>query len=138
MSYNNAQAALRQYNQAGTQSSVAVASPHRLIQMLMEGALTKIAVARGCMERHEIADKGTNISLAISIIDGLRMSLDREAGGEIAGNLDDLYDYMNRRLASANLENNPAYLDEVAGLLREIKSAWDAIPGDFHNTAQGF
>ena len=139
MSYSShLDSALQQYKKVGTQTSVESASPHRLIQMLMEGALEKINLAKGYMQRGEIALKGSHISWAISIIDGLRMSLDKEAGGEIAENLDALYDYMGRRLAEANLDNNVEMLDEVAGLIIEIKSAWDAIPGllDKQNTAE--
>jgi len=121
--------AVQEYTRVGVASGVAAADPHRLIQMLMDGAQEKIAVAKGYMERGDIARKGGHISWAISIIDGLRASLDVEKGGEIAQNLDDLYDYMTRRLARANIENNPDLLDEVASLLRSIKSAWDELPG---------
>ncbi|MFO7604003.1 MAG: flagellar export chaperone FliS [Gammaproteobacteria bacterium] len=127
--------AVQQYNQVGVASSVESASPHRLIQMLMAGALEKIAIAKGYMERQEIAKKGSHISWAISIIDGLRASLNLEQGGEIAQNLDDLYDYMTRRLARANVENNTDLLDEVASLLRTIKGAWDEIPDDIRHMA---
>ncbi len=120
--------AVQEYNRVGVTSSVEEANPHRLIQMLMNGALEKIAIARGYMERGNISQKGGHISWAISIIDGLRASLDLENGGEIAQNLDDLYDYMTRRLARANIENNPVFLDEVSSLMRSIKSAWDEVP----------
>ncbi len=120
--------AVQQYKQIGVASGVEQASPHRLIQMLMQGAIEKIAIAKGFMERNEIAQKGSHISWAISIIDGLRASLDKNTGGEIADNLDDLYDYMIRRLMRANVENNPDLLDEVISLLYSIKAAWDAIP----------
>ena len=130
MNYAKPTGALKEYSQVGVHSGIASATPHRLIQMLMEGALEKIAAAKGAMTRGDIPVKGAQISWAISIIDGLRMSLDMEAGGEIADNLNRLYDYMGRRLVEANLKNEPAYLDEVANLLKEIKSAWDAIPSD--------
>ena len=94
----------------------------------MNGALEKIAIAKGHMERNDIPQKGGNISWAISIIDGLRASLNVDDGGEIAQNLDDLYDYMTRRLARANIENNPDLLDEVASLVRSVKGAWDELP----------
>ena len=129
--------AVRQYNKIGVSSSVEAASPHRLIQMLMNGALEKIAIAKGHMERGEVSQKGGNISWAISIIDGLRASLDLESGGEIAQNLDDLYDYMTRRLARATVENTPVLLDEVSSLLRSIKSAWDELPVQTDNPAVG-
>ena len=120
--------AVQEYNRVGVTSSVEEANPHRLIQMLMNGALEKIAIARGYMERGNISQKGGHISWAISIIDGLRASLDLENGGENAQNLDDLYDYMTRRLARANIENNPVFLDEVSSLMRSINSAWDEVP----------
>ncbi len=128
--------ALQQYKKVGTQSDVATASPHRLILMLLDGAQEKINLAKGYMQRGDVALKGNHISWAISIIDGLRMSLDRDAGGDIADNLDALYDYMGRRLAEANMMNDPGMLDEVNGLLQEIRSAWDAIPDELrHHTS---
>lgn len=133
MNYVKTTGALKEYSQVGVHSGVVSATPHRLIQMLMEGALEKIAAAKGAIARRDIPTKGAQISWAISIIDGLRMSLDIEAGGEIAGNLDRLYEYMPRRLLEANLKSEPAYLDEVAKLLKEIKSAWDAIPAEVKN-----
>lgn len=128
MNYSQNMKGASQYKQVGAQTGVESATPHRLIQMLLEGALEKINLAKGYMQRGDVALKGTHISWAISIIDGLRMSLDKEAGGEIAANLDALYDYMGRRLVEANLNNDPAVLVEISGLLLEIKSAWDAIP----------
>ena len=127
MSYPGTHAGLQQYRQVNTQARVESASPHRLIQMLMQGALDRIATARGAMERGEIATKGEQISWAISIVGGLRGSLDLETGGDLAGNLHDLYDYMERQLLQANIRNEIALLDEVSGLLREIKSAWDEV-----------
>lgn len=124
---NHSMAALRQYQQVKTGAAVETANPHRLIQMLFEGALERIANAKGHLQRGEVAQKGEQIGKAIGIVGGLRGSLNDEAGGEIARNLEALYEYMERRLLQANLESNPAILDEVAGLLREIKIAWDAI-----------
>jgi len=92
--------------------------------------LTKIATAKTCMANNHVAGKGENVSMAISIINGLRASLDYEKGGEISKNLNDLYDYMERRLLEANLKSDLTMLDEVASLIFEIKSAWDAISPD--------
>jgi len=130
MSFSGKQSGMQQYKKMSVQGGVDSASPHRLIQMLMEGALEKIATAKYHMEKNEISQKGENISVAISIIDGLRVSLDKSTGGEIAQNLDDLYDYMGRVLLQANLKNDMSLLDEVSKLINEIKSAWDAIPDD--------
>ena len=134
MTYNSAQNALGQYSKMAVQAGIETASPHRLIQMLMDGALEKVARAKGCMQRGEIRAKGQQIGWAISIIEGLKASLNKAEGGEIARNLEDLYIYMQRRLMDASRENDPAILDEVVGLIRQIKEAWDAI-GDQVNAA---
>lgn len=123
----NAMAAMKQYQSVNTQAQAVDASPHRLIQMLMEGGLTRIAQARGAMERQQTAMKGELIGKAIGIIGGLRTGLDLQQGGELAANLDSLYQYMVSRLLEANVKNEAAPLDEVAGLLRNVKSGWDAI-----------
>lgn len=123
----NAFAAMQQYQAVNTQAQAAAADPHRLIQMLMEGGLTRLAQARGAMERGQTALKGELIGKAIGIVGGLRQGLDLEKGGDIALNLDSLYDYMTRRLMDANVKNDPAILEEVSGLLREVKEGWDAI-----------
>ncbi|MGK4360935.1 flagellar export chaperone FliS [Ectopseudomonas chengduensis] len=122
-----ASSALKQYQSVNTQARVVDASPHRLIQMLLEGGLTRIAQARGAMERGQTALKGELIGKSIAIVAGLRDSLDLQQGGELAGNLDGLYEYMIARLTEANISNEPAVLEEVAGLLRDIKAGWDAI-----------
>jgi flagellar protein FliS len=123
----NPMAALKQYQTVNTQAQAIEASPHRLIQMLMEGGLTRIAQARGAMERGQVAMKGEMIGKAIGIIGGLRQGLNLEVGGEIASNLDNLYEYMAGRLVDANVQNQIEPLDEVAGLLRNVKTGWDAI-----------
>ncbi|CAM5619838.1 Flagellar protein FliS OS=Stutzerimonas stutzeri OX=316 GN=CXK95_10375 PE=3 SV=1 [Stutzerimonas stutzeri] len=123
----NAMAAMRQYQQVGVKAQVTEADPHRLIQMLMQGGLDRIAQARGAMEREAFAEKGVLIGKAINIIGGLRDVLDKEAGGELATNLERLYEYMTMRLFEASRHNDVSKLDEVAKLLGEIKSGWDGI-----------
>jgi len=123
--------ALSQYQSVSVSSGIEDATPHRLIQMLMEGALDKIATAKGYMLQGNTAEKGRHISWGITIISGLQSSLDMDAGGQISTNLDDLYDYMVRRLGEAGATNDPAILDEITSLLIEVKSAWDTIPQHF-------
>lgn len=122
-----AMSAMKQYQSVNTNAQLVDATPHRLIQMLMEGGLTRLAQARGAMERNDVALKGTLIGKTIDIVGGLRQGLNLEAGGEVAASLDSLYIYMTTRLVEANRKNDPTILDEVAGLLREIKSGWDGI-----------
>lgn len=123
----NAMAALRQYQTVNTQTQLTDADPHRLIQMLMDGGLSRLAQAKGAMQYGQLAAKGELIGKAIGIIGGLRDGLNFEQGGEIAANLDRLYEYMVSRLVKANRDNDVALIDEVAGLLRNVKSGWDAI-----------
>jgi flagellar protein FliS len=120
--------ALQQYQNVGVNSGLENATPHRLIQMLMEGALDKMSIAKGHMERKEYDRKSHFLSWSITVINGLKASLDMESGGEISANLDDLYDYMIRRLMVANATNDTAIVDEVLSLLLEVKSAWCVIP----------
>jgi flagellar protein FliS len=116
------------YANVGLETGVAAASPHKLIVMLYDGALVALLSAKTNIAAGDIAAKGAAISKAITIIDnGLRASLDKTAGGEIAANLDALYDYMSRRLLHANLKNDVAILDEVHGLLSDLRGAWVAI-----------
>lgn len=129
----NAVFAMKQYQQVSVHSGIMDASPHRLVQMLMEGMLEKVALAKGNMANNNIASKGENISKAIAIVGGLQSSLNIDAGGELAENLGNLYDYMTNRLIMANLHNDESILDEVAGLMVEIKIGWDGIPEAFKN-----
>jgi flagellar protein FliS len=119
---------LAAYQSAAAHGGVAASDPHRLIVMLMDGALERIATARGCMQRGDTAEKARLINRAVSIVGELRNSLDMKSGGQIAENLGELYDYMCRRLLKATSENRVEMLDEVSGLLQQIRSAWVAIP----------
>lgn len=123
----NSYSAVQNYSSVKVHSSVETASPHRLIQMLFEGALERIAQAKGAMAQNQIARKGELIGKAVAIVGGLQGSLNDKEGGALAANLDGLYDYIIRRLTQANYENNAEYLDECGRLLGDIKTAWDAI-----------
>lgn len=116
------------YAKVGVETGVSAASPHKLIVMLFEGALVAVTTALQHMKAGNIAGKGQAISKAIMIIDGgLRASLDKKDGSEIAMNLDALYEYMSGRLLMANLKNQPELLEEVYRLLKELSEAWEAI-----------
>ena len=123
----NSYQAAKSYSSLKVHSGVADASPHRLIQMLFEGALERIAQAKGAMLQNQIARKGELIGKAVNIVGGLQGSLNDKEGGQLAANLDDFYDYVIRRLTEANFHNDPERLDECGRLLNEIKTAWDAI-----------
>jgi flagellar protein FliS len=126
------------YANVGLETGIASASPHKLIVMLYDGALVALLSAKTNIAANNIAAKGTAISKAITIIDnGLRASLDKDAGGEIASNLDALYDYMSRRLLHANLKNDVPAIEEVHRLLTDLREAWVAIGDKVAQSASG-
>jgi flagellar protein FliS len=119
------------YSQMSMETGVLAASPNKLTIMLYEGAITACRSAIAHMKNKDIQHKGEMLSKAILIIEsGLRLSLDKKVGGEIAQSLDSLYAYMSHRLTVANIRNQPEMVDEVIKLLVELKSAWEAIGED--------
>lgn len=116
------------YTRMAAETGVSTGDPHQLVNMLYDGALAAVNQARAHMQAKRTADKGTAIGKAIRIIDeGLKVSLDKTAGGQLAFRLLDLYDYMVMRLLQANLRNEEAALIEVATLLGELRDAWAKI-----------
>jgi len=124
MTYANTKA--NAYQQTNAQSAE-YADPYNVIRMLMETCLTRMAGARGAIERKDYETKSSQCGKAIAILHALRDTLDRERGGEVAANLDSLYLYMVEQVMAASVELNVDKLDHVAQLLREIKSGWDGI-----------
>ena len=120
--------ALNAYSKVAVDAGVTTASPHELVAMLFTGAITSIAAAKLHMQHKDTAARGKAITKAISIIDeGLKISLDDKAGGELAQNLKALYEYMCQRLLMANVKNEIEPLDEVSRLLNELSGAWNSI-----------
>jgi len=113
--------------QAYRQNKYETASPHRLIQMLYEGALQHLAGAIRELEGRNLTDAHHRIVRVQSIVSELLSSLNEQQGGEIAANLKQIYLYMLQRLVQANLRKEPESLREVEGLLRELKAGWDQI-----------
>ncbi|HEY0064626.1 MAG TPA: flagellar export chaperone FliS [Telluria sp.] len=126
--FGSKQFGVNAYAKVGVETGVSSASPHQLIVMLFDGAMKALGAAIVNMKANNIAAKGEAISKAILIIDsGLRASLDKKAGGEIAEGLDSLYEYMGNRLLLANLKNDVSILEEVQKLLGDLRSTWNAI-----------
>jgi len=120
--------AIKNYQSIGIESGVVSADPHKLILMLFEGARQALDCSRLYMQQNKIAAKGEMLSKAIMIIDhGLKASLDKTAGGELAMRLDQLYNYMTTQLLIANIQNNPAIIEEISQLLSELQEAWTSI-----------
>ncbi len=117
----------QQYRQSQLDGAVMDADPHKLVALLLSGACERIRLAEACLARGDQARKGKAIGEACAIVGHLGGSLDHEAGGEIAGNLASLYDYVLRRLTEANLHNDAGALRESLELMAEIDAAWTAI-----------
>lgn len=118
---------LQQYRKVDLHGNLAEASPHQVVQVMLDSVLGRIAEATGHLERGEVAAKGEKISKALGIIEALMLGLDKDRGGELALNLERLYDYASRTLLRAHLENRSDLLKEVTSLIREIKLGWDGI-----------
>lgn len=116
------------YTAVGVKDDLMVADPHRIIQLLMQGALESMAKARGAIERRDYAAKSKLLGKSMSIILSLQASLDLSANPEIANNLWSLYDFMVSHLTEASTENNVQKVQDVIDILLSIKSAWDQIP----------
>ena len=128
---------LQAYKKVSIDSQLTAASPHKIVQMLMAGAIERLIQGKAAMQQGNIPVKGERLGKALDIIISLRSCLSMSDGAEIAENLDQLYEFMITQITAANHKNDPQPLDDVIDIIREIKSAWDQIPAEFHNlTAQ--
>ena len=127
---------LQAYKKVSVDSQLSAASPHKVIQMLMAGAIERLIQGKAAMAQGDVSVKGERLGKALDIIINLRACLSMDEGGDIADNLDAIYDFMIRQVSAANLDNTPEPNDDVIELLREIKSAWDQIPSEYHNMTQ--
>jgi len=116
------------YKSVGVKNDLAVADPHRVIQLLMQGSLENMAKAKGAIERKDYVQKSQTMSKAMSIITALQHSLDMNVGGDLSENLWSLYDFMVNHLMQASRENSLEKIDDVIEIMLQIKSGWDAIP----------
>lgn len=126
-------ARVKNYQKEALKTRVAGADRYEIIQMLMAGAVEKMVLAKVAIEKKHLEAKSEHLSRASAIIEALRGCLDFEVGGKVTENLYALYSYMIDRLLDASVKNDPKIVDEVVNLLKEIKSAWDAIPVDIRN-----
>jgi flagellar secretion chaperone FliS len=120
--------AIKQYQHSSVDAVTSTASPHQLVAMLLEGALDRIARARGALRNGDRSAKLANVGATISILEYLKLSLDMKAGGQIAQRLSDLYDFCLQHLVKANAADDPRMLDQVADVLRPLKQGWDEMP----------
>jgi flagellar protein FliS len=118
---------IQAYRKDSIKSDLASADPHRVIQLLMQGALEKLALGKGCIERSDWEGKAAALTRASEIINALRDALDRDVNPELVDNLESLYEYMIVRITEASIAKDTSILDQVMGLILQIKGAWDQI-----------
>ena len=130
-------ARVKNYQKEALKTRVAGADRYEIIQMLMSGSIEKMVLSKVAIDKKNFEAKSEHLSKASAIISALRDCLDFNAGGEVTENLYALYSYMNERLIDASVKNDVNIVDEVSNLLKEIKSAWDAIPVDVRHQVLG-
>jgi flagellar protein FliS len=124
---------LQAYKKVSVDSQLSAASPHKVVQMLMAGAIERLVQGKAAMLQGNISVKGERLGKALDIVISLRSCLSMDDGGDIARNLDQLYEFMITQITTANQQNEPKPIDDVIDIIREIKSAWDQIPNEYHN-----
>lgn len=123
------------YQNVGGRDQATTADPYQLIQMLMNGALQKLAISKGAMERKDLEVKSENLTKALSIVNALQEGLDTSVDSEVATNMFDLYDYMKRQIIEAMGQNKLEAVDNCLMVMRNLKEGWDAIPVEARNQA---
>ena len=123
---------LKAYKTVSIDSQLSEASPHKVIQMLMAGAIERLIQGKTAIQQKHVAMKGERLGRALDIIVSLRTCLSIDGSSDIANNLDSLYDFMIRQVIEANQKNETQPIDNVVEMLKEIKLAWDQIPLEFH------
>lgn len=118
---------MQQYQAVGVQTSIMDADPHRLVQLLFQGASDNMSAAKGFIEHADPEQRNRCLNKSIQILGGLRSFLDQDKGGEITEKLDQLYEYIEQRLFQANVNNDAEGVEECMALLKQVSSAWTEI-----------
>ncbi|MBK0098000.1 flagellar export chaperone FliS [Erwinia sp. S63] len=118
----------RAYSAVSLESQVSGATPHQLIALLFAGAINAMRRAEIYFQTGNVARRGEMISRAINIIDnGLRAGLDHQVGGQIAADLERLYEYVSRNLLLASVNQSAESLPQLITLMVEMSDTWKAI-----------
>jgi len=110
------------------ESAVMTASPEQLVVMLYDGANRFLVQSAAAMRQGSVALAGEKLRRAEAIIDELLSTLDMSVG-DVAERLQALYLFFKGHLMAARLEQDPAKVEDVAALMRELRSAWASATG---------
>ena len=127
---------IQQYANNYVETAVSEAGPHKLIQMLYDGAIKNMNLAKVFMEQKNFEKKSEHINKALAILASLRGNLDLENGGEVAANLDGLYEYCYKTLFQSSVKNDTALLEEVIGHIQTVSEAWQQMPDNIKNASK--
>lgn len=130
------QKVLNQYQQTSVETNMENATPYKLVSMLYDGAVDNLFLVKGAIQRKDFELKSQKMNKVILIIDTLSANLDMKEGGEVADNLESLYEYINRKLLEASAANDLHILDEVIDLIKELRDGWSLIPNDFKKASK--
>lgn len=111
-------------------NAILTASPEKLVKLLYDGAIRNLEKSRNGLSDPKLArspEVGQSLSRAIGILGELRASLDQAAGGDIAKNLDRLYEYSLDQLSQSNLTRNVAGVNNALQVVRTLKEGWDGV-----------
>ena len=106
------------------QMSIKTANPGAILIMLYEAAIKNIKLAVIAIDKKDVAAKGTHIGKAHDIINELNNTLNFEVGGEIALNLERLYNFMIESLVQANIQNDKEKLTSIQKILENLLEGW--------------
>ncbi|CAJ1807012.1 flagellar export chaperone FliS [Aeromonas veronii] len=118
---------IKAYTTQNIQSELAVADPYRVIQLMMQGCIERLAQAKGAILRKDFEAKSIAISKVLGLIYGLQEALDLSYG-KVPEDLFSLYEYMKQRVLDASRDMVIEPLEEVSDLMLTIKTGWDSIP----------
>ena len=127
--------AIESYGQVKVSTGASQSNNVELIQMLFDGLIESLSTAKGHIQHNNVSEKSKAIARASRIVLGLQGALDFEKGGDLAANLNELYNYVTRRLLHVNARNDLKALEEIHGLMTEIRSAWETVPALIPRTA---
>ncbi len=127
---------IKQYANNYIETAVSEATPHKLVEMLYDGAIKNMNLAKVFIEHKNIEKKSEHINKSLSIINALRAGVDMDKGGEVASNLYDLYDYCYRVLFRASVKNDIALVDEVLELIVSVSQAWKEMPDNIKRVSK--
>ena len=115
------------YHAVNVGAQAVQASPVQLVLMLTDGLLEELTRARAHIEARRYELKARSLDRCVDMLNGLSSALDFEAGGELVQNLSRLYDYCAERLYHAGVKLDPTMVDEVSGLLMNLRKGWQGM-----------